>query len=269
MLTGKEIGFILLGVITIIIYEAINKINNKRYIEQTVNSLEHRKRQHIETSKRNINISAHFYRALNKYGEDNFEWKIIEYCNTHEELDEKESFWIIFFNTTNPLYGYNLKGGGAKPYLTDEVKTKIGDSQRGELNHMFGRKGKDNPSSKRVINITTNETYDSVEELCENNPEYSHSKVCAVCRGDRKTHKGCVFRYLNESNEIIHNGNEIGTVEILVNYQTQERFTKKSYAINKYKKQGQDLKYFYKLLKDGDGICKWNGYIWYIEYIEY
>ena len=80
-----------------IIYEAINKLNNKRYIGQTIHDLNKRKRQHLESSKRDVTISPHFYRALNKYGENNFEWKIIDFAETVEELNFKESFWIDFF----------------------------------------------------------------------------------------------------------------------------------------------------------------------------
>ena len=223
--------------------------------------------QHLATSKRDTSVSGHFYNSINKYGEDNFEWKIIEYCSSQEELNLKESFWINFFDTTNPKYGYNLKGGGHIPFLTEEVKRKIGDAQKGELNHMFGKIGKDNPNSKKVINLTTNEIFDSVEDLCRSNPYYGHSKVCAVCRGDRKTHKGCVFRYLDNNGNIIENGEEIKDVRILINLQTQERFTRISYAYHKYKQGNQDASSFYRKLKE-NGFCKWNNYIWYFEDID-
>lgn len=229
--------------------------------------MRHRKAQHLATSKRDSSVSGHFYNAINKYGEENFEWKIIEYCSSQEEMNIKESFWIDFFDTTNSQKGYNLKGGGHVPFLTEEVKRKIGDAQKGELNHMYGRTGKDNPSSKRVINLTTNEIFDSVEDLCRNNPWYGHSKVCAVCRGDRKTHKGCVFRYLDDDGNIIENSNKIEKVRILINLQTQERFTRVSYAFHKYKREKQSMSNLYTKLKE-TGVCRWNNYIWYFEDVD-
>lgn len=45
----------------------------------------------------------------------------------------------------------------------------------GELNPMHGRKGKDNPKSKKVIDIELNIIYDSLQECCEINnlnPKY-------------------------------------------------------------------------------------------------
>lgn len=189
-----------------IIYEAINVVNGKRYIGQTVQKLADRKRQHIES----VNYKHHgctlFKRALKKYGSENFEWKIIDYASSHEELDLKESFWIRFFMTTDPSYGYNLKGGGAKPFLTQSVKDSIGNAQKGELNHMYGKFGDANPSSKPVIILETGEIFSCVVDLCKRYPQFSHSKVCAVCRGTRYTHKKHSFRYLNDNGNIIDNG---------------------------------------------------------------
>lgn len=100
-----------------IIYEAMNIVNGKRYIGQTILTLEHRKRQHIETSKRNPSVSIHFYKAIQKYGEENFQWKVIDTAETQDELNFKESYWIELLNTTDPQIGYNLKGGGLNERL--------------------------------------------------------------------------------------------------------------------------------------------------------
>lgn len=250
-----------------IIYEAINLINNKRYIGQTTKTLADRQKQHIETSKRDTKVSSHFYNALIKYGEENFQWKIIDFAYTQDELNLKESFWINFFNTTNPLLGYNLKGGGYEPFLTDEIKRKIGKAQKGELNHMFGLHGSANPTSKRVINLNTNEIFDSVAELCEKYPKLTISKVSAVCRGDRQTTGGYTFRYLNDNGEIIENGNDIN-ITYLINYQTGEKFLKPINAFKKYKKEGQDKSNLYRLLKENNGVCQWNNYIWYYSNVD-
>ena len=95
-----------------IIYEAINKINGKRYIGQTIYSLNHRKKQHLSSIKYNTTGCTLFKRAIEKYGSNNFEWKVVDSAKSHTELDAKESFWISFFGTTNPMKGYTLKGGG-------------------------------------------------------------------------------------------------------------------------------------------------------------
>lgn len=246
----------------IVIYEAKILINNKRYIGQTINNFKYRKMQHIDCMKNYRDISPHFYRSLRKYGLNNFKWYIIDTADNQNDLNNKESFWIEFFQTTNPKFGYNLKGGGAYPFLTDEVKYKIGKAQKGKLNHMYGKRGGGNPSSKSVININTNEKFDCVSDLCRKYPNFSVSKVCAVCRGDRKTTNGYTFRYLDSNGNIIENNNAIN-IKYLINYMTNEKFIRSIDAFNKYKRKGQDSSTLYAKLKKNNGICLWNKYIWY------
>ena len=250
-----------------IIYEALNSINGKRYIGQTIRSFEERKSEHLYASKHDPSISIHFYRAIEKYGVDVFVWRVIDTAVTQEELNIKESYWIDFYDSTNPERGYNLKGGGHHPFLTDEVKKKIGDAQRGSLNHMYGKFGKENPFAKRVLIVSTSEIFDSVSDLIRAHPEYANglSKICAVCRGDRKTYKGQKFRYVDNDGAIIDNG-EDAVVRFLVNHNTGERFAKASFAFHKYKKTGQDKSVFYRRIQDGFGV--WNGIFWYYDDVD-
>ena len=62
-----------------LIYEAINKVNNKKYIGQTKSRLCSRKGSHKTQSKNGDTI---FYRAIRKYGWENFEWKIIDHATS-------------------------------------------------------------------------------------------------------------------------------------------------------------------------------------------
>lgn len=60
---------------------------------------------------------SHLYNSMNKYGYDNFSFKIIEKCD-YEILDAKEKYWINKLNTLEP-YGYNIKNGGKKLFGKD------------------------------------------------------------------------------------------------------------------------------------------------------
>ena len=189
-----------------IIYEAKNIINGKRYIGQTIQELSVRRQQHLDSVKYNNSGCRLFKRALNKYGENNFIWKVIDTAISREELNLKESFWIEFFRTTDVDFGYNLKGGGYNPFLTDQVKQAIGDAQRGALNHSYGKFGADNSSSKAVMIVDTGEVFSAVSELCRKYTDYSVSRVCSACRGERYTYKGHIFRYLDAEGNILNNG---------------------------------------------------------------
>ena len=90
-----------------IIYKITNKINDKIYIGQTIRSLEERVKEH----KRKKNCSL--YKAFNKYGIENFDFEIIEKCNSIEEMNEKEIYWIKYYDCLMPK-GYNLCEGGGQ-----------------------------------------------------------------------------------------------------------------------------------------------------------
>jgi len=92
-----------------IIYCATNRINSKKYIGQTTQKLNLRINNHL-TSSRKENTTA-FHKALNKYGKENFVWIIIDYGNNQNDLDNKEKFWIKFYNTYKQG-GYNMTRGG-------------------------------------------------------------------------------------------------------------------------------------------------------------
>jgi group I intron endonuclease len=92
-----------------VIYCATNIINNKKYIGQTIRNLDKRKQEHISQSYNGGNLAIH--QAIRKYGEDNFKWHIIDNANSQEELDDKEKFWINYYDTYNSS-GYNMALGG-------------------------------------------------------------------------------------------------------------------------------------------------------------
>jgi hypothetical protein len=51
------------------------------------------------------------YRSIRKYGIENFIFEILEECN-EEELNDKEIYWIKYYDATNKEKGYNIKLGG-------------------------------------------------------------------------------------------------------------------------------------------------------------
>jgi group I intron endonuclease len=53
-----------------------------------------------------------FWRAIQKYGWKNFEYEVLEDGLTAEEANEKEQYYISYYQSNNPEYGYNIRGGG-------------------------------------------------------------------------------------------------------------------------------------------------------------
>lgn len=91
-----------------IIYCAYNKINQKRYIGQTIRSLCERRANHYSH-----NPEIYFHKALKKYKPEDWEWSEIDTASSKEELDKKERYWIDYYGTLNPSKGYNILEGGS------------------------------------------------------------------------------------------------------------------------------------------------------------
>ncbi len=112
------------------IYLITNETNNKVYIGQSVN-IEKRFSKH-KTTGFNINSTVYeypLYRAIRKYGLENFSFRVLELC-LKDELNEKEIFWIDYYSSFNPDCGYNQTVGGSFSFpskLSLERANKIKD----------------------------------------------------------------------------------------------------------------------------------------------
>lgn len=84
------------------VYAAINRDNQKLYIGSTIN-MARRRKEHIRAAI--AGVKSCFARALRKYGEDAFDFEIVERCAQHQ-LKEKEEWWILFFKSAS-IDGYN------------------------------------------------------------------------------------------------------------------------------------------------------------------
>ena len=101
------------------VYITYNKINGKIYIGQ-------RKGQYDETY---LGSGKYLKNAIRKYGKENFENYIIEWCETYQDLNEREIYWIAKYNCTSKNnFGYNIAAGGTKnlfEYMSQEDRKEI------------------------------------------------------------------------------------------------------------------------------------------------
>lgn len=91
-----------------VIYKITNNINGKIYIGLT-SDFKTRKNNHLRSA---VKSNTPLYRAMRKYGVENFIFSIVELCKDYDEMNEQEAFWIKELNSTDPSVGYNLKSGG-------------------------------------------------------------------------------------------------------------------------------------------------------------
>lgn len=112
-----------------IIYKITNKINGKIYIGQTVNTLNHRWNQHIRETF-SIKKRTYFHNAIAKYGVDAFIVEVIEEVDTVEKMNEREVYWISFYQSNDKRYGYNIDAGGHNSRRAESTKQKIGETTK-------------------------------------------------------------------------------------------------------------------------------------------
>ena len=93
------------------IYKIENKINGKIYIGQSKN-IQKRWEEHKSCQKPNAILTI----AFQKYGISNFDFSVVEECQQNE-LDEREKYWIKYYNSFED--GYNLTRGGNSGFYYD------------------------------------------------------------------------------------------------------------------------------------------------------
>ncbi len=121
------------------IYQIQNMINNKVYIGST-KYFYGRFKRHENDLLSNKHDNSHLQRAWNKYGEDNFEFNVIEIVDNEDDLLSREQYWIDNFNSSNRDYGYNIlpfagRTSGAK--RTESTKMKLSIAKIGDKNPMY------------------------------------------------------------------------------------------------------------------------------------
>jgi group I intron endonuclease len=92
------------------IYKITNKINGHSYIGQSLN-IEQRWTEHKKCINNTESWDRSLYKAIRKYGLDNFSWEIIEECS-EENLDNRETYWIDYYNSYNDGYNQTMGGSG-------------------------------------------------------------------------------------------------------------------------------------------------------------
>jgi hypothetical protein len=91
-----------------IIYKVVNTITDEVYIGATTKSIEERKADHLQKSRKKV--GSCFQEFIATYGADAFSWTQIDTANSTNELAEKERQYILQYNSKEQ--GYNSDSGG-------------------------------------------------------------------------------------------------------------------------------------------------------------
>lgn len=123
-----------------------NKQNHKKYIGQSTN-IERRKKEHLS----NPSPYSYFDKELKKIGENNFNFYILEECKP-EELDQKEIYWIDYYNSYNN--GYNLCKGGQSYRGISNPLSKLTDKEVLQIIHLLEQHKLSNKEIGKLFNVS-------------------------------------------------------------------------------------------------------------------
>ena len=106
------------------IYITTNLLTGKKYIGQ-----------HKASTFDNQYIGSGIYlnRALSKYGKTNFSCKILEICETKDELNAREIYWINKFDAVSSENFYNISTGGTGGNLGYLANKKRSETMTGHF----------------------------------------------------------------------------------------------------------------------------------------
>lgn len=111
------------------IYKTVNNINGKVYVGKSEKGFN----PNYYGSGTLIN------KAISKYGRNNFVVEIIELCNTVEELNDREVYWIDYYKQLGETY--NIAEGGTGGHTTKHFTKEQMNEYRGKLSKaQSGRK---------------------------------------------------------------------------------------------------------------------------------
>ena len=135
------------------IYKITNKINQKVYVGQSIH-MEARWQQHKREALGDRS-NTKLYQAMREYGIDNFVFEIIEQC-LEKELNEKEQYWISFYDSFQN--GYNSNKGGLGEIFDRSEIFKLWD---------------DGKSIKEILEITRIKSKETIRSYLAGYKNYS------------------------------------------------------------------------------------------------
>ncbi len=123
------------------IYITTNLIDGRKYIGQ--------KKSDTFLHEKYLGSGKILKQAIELYGKENFKVEMLCECDSKEELDEMEMYYIKFYYAQTSNKFYNIcKGGEAGPggpmfqghKHTDETKLRMSENRKGSKNSNYGNR---------------------------------------------------------------------------------------------------------------------------------
>lgn len=219
-----------------LIYCISNDINDKKYIGLTTQTLSERWKQHkICANNIKLNEKRPLYWAMHKYGIEHFQINVIEDNISQNILEEREKYWIKYYNSYFNGYNGTIGGDGKNtPRIIEQYDLN------GKLINIF----EDSQSACNTLNIC-------------------NSVLRGGCTHRYKTVKGTILKYQDEDisvQELIDLANSINYKQTNVYQYNLDGTLIKIW--NNAKELINSGLVSSNLWKKIDGPKPYNGYVW-------
>lgn len=98
------------------IYRIVCRANGRAYVGGSVN-LGRRKIQHCFLLREGRHYAKELQKDWDLFGCESFDYEILEFCETLQDLARLEEYWISKAESTNPLCGYNHSERSLNPLI--------------------------------------------------------------------------------------------------------------------------------------------------------
>lgn len=131
-----------------IVYVATNAVNGKQYIGITRLTLDGRRKAHFKEAKWGRHKASPLYKAIRRYGEGAFDFRIIQHCDSYKAAADEE---IRLIAELRPAYNLSPGGDGLVGYRPSaETLKKLSDSHKGQIGNWLGKKRPDIAEKQRA-----------------------------------------------------------------------------------------------------------------------
>lgn len=197
---------------------------NKVYVGASIN-IYSRISQHVQNlTWGSKDANRNLQQCWNIYGRAAFEYFVVEYLTdiSKDNINKKELLWMNHFDSRNPTYGYNLRADDENGMIThpetsklitkklinrfknpdERLRISIQSTKLWEDPIIKAKMSKSVKTTKQnkfkflqyTSDMTLVKTWDSVEEIINNNPTYKWQNIYSVCNGYKKRCYGYVWR---------------------------------------------------------------------------
>ena len=121
------------------VYKITNLVNGKIYIGITEKTVEERFKEHLRFARRG-DKDYPLYRAIRKYGEENFSVEIVDdTAKTRDELRKLEVYYISLYGANVCGKGYNQSPGGETNGGEDNPRSKLTEKDVFNIREEYGK----------------------------------------------------------------------------------------------------------------------------------